>query len=407
MRPAVLLLAAWAVLANADVVTVTVTASLPFTTTTRLDYTFQTFTNNAVETATTSYALERVVSTCPCACPEMAWATRSGNPTSYSANPSDLAYPTFSSISGPLASAAPAPGLPNATALAEEALALVFDLKESSPKNCQTCKDALTGVAARMKVQQETLSDIADAFCAGLSSVVPVPVCVGLLKVGSTDIGGVFPAMDMQGVEGQTLCAFMFGTCDLAAPPSLDLDTLFKGTQKPAPRALAPCTKEPLKVLHISDYHLDLRYVVGAEAKCTGPSPTCCRVYPYTNVSAPIQDPASLFGNYACDTPEALGTSVFRAVPDVTGYRWCDFSFGIFTGDLVSHDLWELTPEYVLAEELTSYQNFFDGMGGVPVYPTLGYVSLPLCLAPCRGCGTYRLLVTTTPFRTHLPHSQV
>jgi hypothetical protein len=56
----------------------------------------------------------------------------------------------------------------------------------------------------------------------------------------------------------------------------------------------------------------------------------------------------------------------------VTGHRWCDFSFGIFTGDLVSHDVWELTEEYVLAEELRSYQDFFDGMGDVPVFPTLG-----------------------------------
>lgn len=382
MSPTVaLFLAGLAVLAQADVVTVTVTVSPPYTITDQLDYTFQTFTNNAVETATTTYASQKVISTCPAACPEMAWATNSAVPTRYSANPSDLAYPTFSSVSGPVASDAPGPGLLNATALAAEAMELIFALKESNPKNCKVCKDAFTSVSARMKVQQETLGDLAEAFCAGLSAVVPLPVCVGLLKIGSTDIGGVFPAMDMQGVEGQTLCAFMFGTCDLAAPPSLDLDVLFKGTKKPSPRTLGPCKKQPLKVLHISDYHLDLRYVVGAEAKCSGPSPTCCRVYPYTNVSTPIEEPASLFGNYACDTPEALGTSVFRAVPDVTGHRWCEFSFGIFTGDLVSHDLWELTPEYVMAEELTSYQNFFDGMGGVPLYPTLGYVSPPPLVA--------------------------
>jgi hypothetical protein len=56
----------------------------------------------------------------------------------------------------------------------------------------------------------------------------------------------------------------------------------------------------------------------------------------------------------------------------VTGYDWDDFSFGIFTGDLVSHDLWELTEPYVLANELVSFQQFFNGMGGVKMYPTLG-----------------------------------
>jgi hypothetical protein len=77
--------------------------------------------------------------------------------------------------------------------------------------------------------------------------------------------------MDRGGDDGQTLCAFMFGSCAVPAPPKLDLDTLFKGTKKPAPRALTHCKKTPLKVFHISDYHLDPRYVVGSEAMCTGP----------------------------------------------------------------------------------------------------------------------------------------
>jgi hypothetical protein len=38
--------------------------------------------------------------------------------------------------------------------------------------------------------------------------------------------------MDRGGDDGQTLCAFMFGSCAVPAPPKLDLDTLFKGTKK-------------------------------------------------------------------------------------------------------------------------------------------------------------------------------
>lgn len=327
-----------------------------------LSFTYSTFTDETVRTTSTNY-------------PHISTVNPPHAPSSYVYNPADNAYPTFSSIVGPLASDAPAPGLPNATTLADEAIALILQLKAASPPNCLTCQKVMAGVAARMKVQQETLSDIAIPFCTVLQSVLPIPICIGLLKIGSTDIGGIFPAMDMLGEDGQTLCAFMFGSCDLPAPPPLDLDVLFRGkTKKPAPRKMRDCRREPLKVLHISDYHLDMRYVVGSEADCTGP--VCCRVYPYTNVSAPITEPASLFGNYLCDTPEPLATSVFRSVPDVTGFAWDEFSFGIFTGDLVSHDLWELTEEYVLAEQLESYQQFFDGMGGVKIFPTLGQVSL-------------------------------
>jgi hypothetical protein len=294
--------------------------------------------------------------------------------TTYTFNSADNAYPTYPSIVGPLATDSPAPGLPNATTLVGEAVTLIEKFKTSSSANCQLCKTILAGVAARMKVQQETLSDIAISFCTPLSIVIPLPICIGLLNTASTDIGGIFPAVDMLGEDGQTLCAFMFGTCDLPAPPTLDLQTLFKGkAQKPTPPVVQHCEKEPLKVLHISDYHLDMRYVVGSEANCTGTGNLCCRVHPYTNLSTPIQEPASIFGNYLCDTPEALGTSVFRQLPNATGHRWEDFAFGLFTGDLVSHDIWEVTEPYVLAEELLSYQHFFDGMGGVKIYPTLGY----------------------------------
>jgi hypothetical protein len=318
-----------------------------------LTFTYLTFANNTVTTEVTAYG-----------------PSAAKGPTSYRVDSAHLAYPTFSNINGSLANSAPAPGLLNVTSLAGAAFELIAQRKNATAANCQTCKTIMAAVAARMKVQQETLSDIATPFCEPLNAFLPLPICIGLLKIGSTDIGGVFPAMDMLGDDGQAFCAFMFGSCELPAPPKLDLNTLFKGTEKPCPRELVPSKKTPLKVLHISDYHLDLRYVVGSEANCAGP--LCCRVFPYTNVSAPIVEPASLFGNYLCDTPEPLATSVFRSVPKVTGYEWEDFSFGIFTGDLVSHDIWDLTKPYVLAEELESYQQFFNGMGGVKMYPTLG-----------------------------------
>lgn len=344
-----------------------------------LTFTYLTFTHGSVSTATTTYGSAPGSSSASTAATSQSWspwsyapskASSVPHPTSYVVNPSDLAYPTFSNVSATIANVPAAPGLQNATQFGAEALGLIALFKKANSTNCQTCKNIMSGIAATMKVQQEALSIIANPFCAELGAFIPTPVCIGLLKIGSTDIGGIFPAMNMQGQDGQTLCAFMFGTCSLPAPPQLNLDALFKGTKKPAPVSLVPSKKKPLKVLHFSDYHLDLRYVVGSEANCGGS--LCCRVFPYTNVSAPINTPASLFGNYQCDTPEALATSVFRAVPKVTGYEWEDFSFGIYTGDLVSHDIWELTEPYALANELESYQQFFNGVGGLTLYPTLG-----------------------------------
>lgn len=188
----------------------------------------------------------------------------------------------------------------------------------------------MSTVVKSMKVQQELLLNIAAPFCTVLADIIPMGICLGLLRVTANDIGGIFPAMDMQGLDCQTLCAFMLCTCDLPAPRKLDLEILFKNTTKPAPKILVPDKKQPLKVLHISDYHLDLRYVVGSEAD--GGGSLYCRVFPYTNLSAPIKEPASLFGNYQCDTPEALATSLFRSLPNATGFGFDEFAFGLFTG---------------------------------------------------------------------------
>ncbi|RFU30819.1 hypothetical protein B7463_g5528, partial [Scytalidium lignicola] len=326
-------------------------------------FSYQTFVSGEVKTTYTIYAA-------PAKTPGHTHHIRP-SVSRYIADPEDFAYPTFTTYVGPLSTGSPAANLPNVSVIAAEGAALIEQFKQASGSNCQTCKQIVLGIAQRMRIEQEMLAHVSQPLCEILQVILPFAVCVGLLNTASTDIGGAFPQMNMLGDDGQTLCAFMFGSCDLLPPPQLDLNKLFKGkTQKPAPRQITPTTKEPKKVLHISDYHLDMRFVVGSEANCTGE--LCCRVFPETNVSVPVQQPASLFGNYLCDTPEALGTSVFRNVPKVTGFTWDDFDFGLFTGDLVSHDIWYVTEPYVLAEENISFQQFFDGIGGLKIFPTLG-----------------------------------
>ena len=324
--------------------------------------TYQTLVSGGVQTTTTAFPSSQA-SSCPC--------SASTTATTYTLDRHDLVYPVYQNASAEVAASRPRPGLLNETEILNAGVQLIALFQNANATNCQTCKDTLTLFAATLKARQEDLAIIAEPFCQSAQALIPFGICLGLFHVGSTDVGGIFPAMDMQGEDGQAACAFIFGLCELPAPPQLDLQALFKNTTKPAPKELVPSDRPPLKVLHISDYHLDERFVVGSEASC-GNGQLCCRVFPYTDPTAPINQSAELFGNYLCDTPEALATSVFRDVPKATRLDWCDYAFGIFTGDLLSHDIWELTKEYVLAEEQISYQQFFDGLGGVPIYPTLG-----------------------------------
>lgn len=294
-----------------------------------LAYTYQTLISGQVETTSITYSV--TPSSSPCLSQYTPTATR------YTVNPSDLAYPIYQNASPADAGSAPGPGLLNATQMINDAVRLVSLLQNANATNCQLCKDTLSQVADTFRARQETLGIIAEPFCQAITALIPFGICLGLFHTGSTDLGGIFPAMDMQSEDGQAACAFIFGLCSLPAPPPLDLDSLFKKTKKPAPKELLPSDKDPLKVLHISDYHLDNRFVVGSEASC-GNAQVCCRVFPYTDPTAPINASAQLFGNYLCDTPEPLATSVFRNVPKVTGLDWCDFSFALFTGDLVSRE---------------------------------------------------------------------
>jgi hypothetical protein len=55
--------------------------------------------------------------------------------------------------------------------------------------------------------------------------------------------------MDRGGDDGQTLCAFMFGSCAVPAPPKLDLDTLFKGTKKTSTMSSKILQENPFECL--------------------------------------------------------------------------------------------------------------------------------------------------------------
>ena len=296
-----------------------------------LAYTFATLSSGQVQTTAITYSVTPTAAeTCPC--------EASATATRYTLNPADLAYPVYQNASPAVASSAPSAGTLNLTQLINDGISLVELLQNPNATNCQECQGILGQVANTLKARQEEFATVAEPICQAFTALIPFGICLGLFHVGSTDLGGIFPAMNIAGEDGQTACAYIFGLCDLPAPPQLDLNALFKNTTKPPPKQLTPSDKEPLKVLHISDYHLDERFVVGSEASC-GNGQVCCRVFPYTDTTAPINQSATLFGNYLCDTPEPLATSVFRNVPKVTGIDWCDFSFGLFTGDLVSRKL--------------------------------------------------------------------
>ncbi|KAF9062914.1 sphingomyelin phosphodiesterase [Rhodocollybia butyracea] len=193
---------------------------------------------------------------------------------------------------------------------------------------------------------------------------------------GPNDMGNVvtqvYAQADVGGLDGQMICQNFFGVCPLPPTTPLDLTGWFA---KPKPNPL-PTPKKPsgkrLKVLHLSDFHLDPRYATVSHASCT--KGLCCRANNF-NTSNPdhITFPAPRFGSYLCDTPYALGLAALEVIPVLANTKDAPFDFMIFTGDLVSHDSdFQLSREYVEYAEVVLYDLFKRTLLSGPVYATLG-----------------------------------
>ncbi|KAF5374831.1 hypothetical protein D9758_000568 [Tetrapyrgos nigripes] len=193
----------------------------------------------------------------------------------------------------------------------------------------------------------------------------------GLLGIGSV-ITQVVSNADVGALDGQMLCQNFLSLCPLPPTSPLNLTNWFS---KPKPNPLPEPKQRSgkrLKVLHVSDFHLDPRYSTGSEANCT--SSPCCREHNMNlNSSNAILSPAPRFGAYRCDTPFALALSALQAIPALTNTAKTGFDWTIYTGDLVSHDPDnQLSRTYIEWTETVVYDLFKRMLKAGPVYAALG-----------------------------------
>lgn len=157
-------------------------------------------------------------------------------------------------------------------------------------------------------------------------------------------------------------------------PCDLDTSKLFP-KPKPAQVHVPKASGERVKVLHMSDFHLDARYAVSAEANCTGG--LCCRSDRHNADSEDhVLSPASAYGAFQCDTPYDLGLAALQAVGPLTGTgkgrKDESLAWTIYTGDLISHDSEsQMSREYLEYTETSIFHMFKEYLSG-PVFAALG-----------------------------------
>lgn len=182
----------------------------------------------------------------------------------------------------------------------------------------------------------------------------------------------VLALADVSGLDGQYICQSIGGFCPNPSTSPLNTTGLFP-KPKPANASAPTPSGKRVKVLHMSDFHVDPRYKVGAEGNCS--SGLCCRSNAFNSLLPTGQEsyPAPAFGSYKCDTPYDLGLAALQAIAPLTGTSKSNpLAWTIYTGDLVAHDpqsqLSRAFTEYAEESMYSLFKKYITG----PVFPVLG-----------------------------------
>jgi len=172
--------------------------------------------------------------------------------------------------------------------------------------------------------------------------------------------------LDNRRLTGQHACAIVLGngcgdtegvnswTVDLPSDPKPDV-------QPPMP----PSPDSPtMKILQISDVHLDLSYTIGSDAGCD--LPNCCMNV--TGLPDVPENAAQYWGDYRCDLP----AWTFKKIAAQIKERHGDIDYIIMTGDYPAHDVWIQSRQNNLAHTKTVVDTVNEYFSGTPIYPSMG-----------------------------------
>lgn len=218
-------------------------------------------------------------------------------------------------------------------------------------------------------------------------------------------------------------CHYKGSYCALPETPDLatiiDLESMWPAKDaKYYEEPVYNSSRDRFNVLHVSDFHNELRFQPGSEANCS--QGLCClpksynsdlttssynftsvyelagagsnmnlSFYPHahydennTYIAGEYYDfplsrgwdfawtPASTFGNYECDPPEVLLNHSLNHISGTAEEN--KYEFSIFTGDIVDHDEIHCDANTTKFAEIRSYKIMKHFLKDIPIFPTLG-----------------------------------
>ncbi|CAI4226979.1 unnamed protein product [Auanema sp. JU1783] len=173
-------------------------------------------------------------------------------------------------------------------------------------------------------------------------------------------------------VEPHQICGLIMADCGTFIDPlRVDWNITIPGNQP------TPIVKNPiqpgnpvLKILHLTDIHLDTQYVIGQEADCN--EPLCCR-YPdnpqEVSLAVNITNPAGPWGTIAsCDLPYWTFQSMLKFIRQ----KHTDIDYIVVSGDLVSHAVYEYTQDSHMAMVKNISDTIKQQLPDIPTYFAVG-----------------------------------
>ena len=263
-------------------------------------------------------------------------------------------------------------------ALIKEAVANITEIiqSNSTDSKCTKCKNALA-IAKTAALHAPTRVPEAMVSLCQQFHFKSTKNCENLYGVSTA--GATWPQVlayaDVQGLDGDYICGSLKKKSFCEGPQTSPLDTtnLFP-KPKPAHVSVPKPSGQRVKVLHLSDLHLDARYSVNSEAKCS--ADMCCRENQYNSAAeeGQILFPAPAYGAFQCDSSYDLVLATLQAISPLTetGENGDSLAWTLYTGDLVSHDDGpQLSQAYVEYTETSVYSMLKSYLTG-PVFSALG-----------------------------------
>ncbi|KAJ7679352.1 sphingomyelin phosphodiesterase [Mycena polygramma] len=237
----------------------------------------------------------------------------------------------------------------------------------SAVQNADDCPSCLSLLAAFQSIAltgDDAFITSFTSLCIGLGAADP-DVCTGLIAREGPILANDLRQISPTGQTAEKLCDALLGMC--VTHPINPFNVSFPKPPPAHPKVFTSRGRPPVRVVHLSDVHIDRMYTVGAEANCT--KSICCRDFDDSPPTPSV--PAGPNGNSHCDSPVSLADSMLEEIEQLNP------KFSIFTGDVVEGAVWLVDRPEVTAD-LAAFNAEMASKLSAPIFPAIGNDSAPV-----------------------------